>query len=650
MEIHQMGYNITEKIIRQHLVEGSMVPGEDVSLKVDQTLNPDSSGTMVFLQFEAMGIQRIQTELSVSYADHQTLYAGYENADDHRYLQDVAAKYGVRFSRAGNGICHQVHLERFGIPGKFLLGADSHTPTAGALGMLAIAAGGLDVALALAGRPYSFPMPRIIRLELKGKLGPWVSAKDVILDVLHRLSCKGGTGRVIEYGGPGVSTLSVPERGTIANMGAELGATTSIFPSDEQTRVFMEAQGRGNDFRMLEADPDAIYEQTIEMDLSILEPMVALPHLPDNVLPVRKVAGLPLDQVFIGSCTNSSFVDLSKAAAIVKGKIVAPNTSFVVAPGSRQVFNMIAKSGALSNFIQAGARILESSCGPCIGIGQAPCSAGTSLRTSNRNFEGRSGTKDAKLYLGSVETAAASAIAGVLTDPRTLGEPITIKLPVKFEIDDRMIVMPPIDGSSVKIRRGPNIVPLPQFPRLADETAGEVLLKVGDNITTDHILPGGSKVMPYRSNIPAISKFCFAAIDETFHDRAKASGGGFVVGGSNYGQGSSREHAAMVPRYLGVKAVLAKSYARIHRQNLINMGILPIIFAEDKDYERIAQGDRIEIKNLHTGVDDGKLGIQVISKSGKREIIGVLLPLLAKEKEILKSGGALNYAVDPKLK
>lgn len=637
-----MGYSITEKIIRKHFIEGSMVPGEEVALRVDQTLNPDSSGTMVYLQFEAMGIPRVQTELSVSYADHQSLSVGFENADDHRYLQDVAAKYGVRFSRAGNGICHQVHLERFGIPGKFLLGADSHTSTAGALTMLAIGAGGLDVALALAGRPFSFPMPKVVRMELKGKLGPWVSAKDIILEVLRRLSCKGGVGRVIEYGGPGVATLSVPERGTIANMGAELGATSSIFPSDEQTRIFMDAQGRGKDFQSLDADPDAIYEATVEIDLSTLEPMIALPHLPDNVVPVRKIAGLPLDQVFIGSCTNSSFIDLSKAAAIVKGKLVAPNTSLIVAPGSRQVFNMIAKSGALADFIEAGARILESTCGPCMGVGQAPCSAGTSLRTSNRNYEGRSGTKDAKLYLASVETAAASAIAGVLTDPRTLGDPITIQLPKKFETDDRMIIMPPIDGSSVEIRRGPNIVPLPPFPQFTDEVTGEVLLKVGDNITTDHILPAGAKIMPYRSNIPAISKFCFAAIDETFYDRARASGGGFVLGGLNYGQGSSREHAAMSPQYLGIKAVLAKSYARIHRKNLINMGIIPIIFKDNADYEKIAQGDRIEMKNLYKGVDEEKLDIQIIKNDCSKESISVLLPLLAQEKQILRAGGALN--------
>ncbi len=577
------------------------MPGEEVAVKIDQTLTPDSGGTMVYLQFEAMNIPRVQTELSVSYADHQTLSVGFENADDHRYLQDVAAKYGIRFSRVGNGICHQVHLERFGIPGKTLLGADSHTPTAGALGMLAIGAGGLDVALTLAGRPFSFPMPKVVRMELEGKLRPWVSAKDIILEVLRRLSCKGNVGLVIEYGGSGVDTLSVPERGTIANMGAELGVTTSIFPSDEHTRMFLEAQGRGQDFRRIEADADAVYERTIEIDLSLLEPMVALPHLPDNVVPVREVAGLPLDQVFIGSCTNSSFTDLSRAAAIVRGQLVAPKTSLVVAPGSRQVFNMIAQSGALADFIQAGARILESACGPCMGIGQAPCSAGTSLRTTNRNFEGRSGTKDAKIYLASVETAAASAIAGVLTDPRVLGDPITIPFPHKIDTDDRMIILPPADGSSGEIRRGPNIVPLPQFPKLVDEAAGEVLLKVGDNITTDHILPAGAKIMPYRSNIPAISKFCFAAIDETFHDRAKAAGGGFVIGGLNYGQGSSREHAAMCPQYLGIKAILAKSYARIHRNNLINMGIIPILFKDAVDYENIAQGDRIEMKNLSKG-------------------------------------------------
>lgn len=643
-----MGYTLTEKIIREHFVEGSLVPGDEVAVKIDQTLTPDSSGTMVYLQFEAMNIPRVQTELSVSYADHQTLYVGFENADDHRYLQDVAAKYGIRFSRVGNGICHQVHLERFGIPGKTLLGADSHTPTAGALGMLAIGAGGLDVALTLSGRPFTFPMPRVVRMELIGKLQPWVSAKDIILEVLRRLSCKGNVGLVIEYGGPGTAALSVPERGTIANMGAELGVTTSLFPSDEQTRIFLEAQGRGKYFRSLKADPDAVYEKTVEIDLSTLEPMVALPHLPDNVVPVKEVAGLPLDQVFIGSCTNSSFIDLSRAADILRGRLVAPQTSLAVAPGSRQVFNMIAQSGALADFIQAGARILESTCGPCMGIGQAPCSAGTSLRTTNRNFEGRSGTKDAKIYLASVETAAASAITGVLTDPRVLGAPITIPFPHKIETDDRMIILPPADGSSVEIRRGPNIFPLPPFPELADEATGEVLLKVGDNITTDHILPAGAKIMPYRSNIPAISKFCFAAIDETFHDRAKAAGGGVVIGGLNYGQGSSREHAAMCPKYLGIKAVLAKSYARIHRNNLINMGIIPILFSSAADYENIAQGDRIEMKTLYRGIDEEKLDIQVIRKDGSRKTFRALLPLLTHEKETLKAGGALNHAGPPK--
>jgi aconitate hydratase len=639
-----MGYSITEKIIKDHFIGGSMIAGEEVSLKVDQTLNPDSSGTMVFLQFEAMGIPHVQTEISVSYADHQMLYTGFENADDHRYLQDVAAKYGVLFSRPGNGICHQVHLERFGIPGEFLLGADSHTPTAGALGMLAIASGGLDVALALAGRPFSFRMPSVVLVEVTGKLNPWVAAKDIILELLRRISCKGGIGRVIEYGGPGLMGLSVPERATIANMGAELGATTSVFPSDERTLRFMEAQGREQDFRRLEADANAVYDAIIQIDLSTLEPLVALPHLPDNVVPVRELAGLALDQVFIGSCTNASFLDLSKAAMILKDKMVAPNTSLVVAPGSRQVFNMIAKSGALAGLIESGARILESSCGPCIGIGQAPCSGGTSLRTSNRNFQGRSGTKDAKIYLASVETAAASAIFGTLTDPRRLGDPIYIEVPKNFEIDDRMIIIPPKDTSSLEIRRGPNIVPLIPFSSLTEELSGEVLLKLGDNITTDHIIPGGAQIMPYRSNIPEISKFCFCIIDENFHDRAKATNGGFVVGGTNYGQGSSREHAAIVLRYLGIRAILAKSYARIHRKNLINMGIIPIVFQTDLGYEKIEKGTNIEIKNIYKGVDEEKLDIQVTRVDYSRETLTVLLPLSAEEKEILKAGGALSFA------
>ncbi len=639
-----MGFTITEKIIRDHFVGGSLVPGEEVTLKVDQTLNPDSSGTMIFLQFETLGLPRVQTELSVSYADHQTLYTGFQNPDDHCYLQDVAAKYGVLFSRAGNGICHQVHLERFGVPGKFLLGADSHTPTAGALGMLAIAAGGLDVALALAGRPFYLPMPGIFRVELTGKLRPWVSAKDIILELLRRISCKGGIGRVMEYGGPGLMALSVPERGTIANMGAELGATTSIFPSDEQTLTFMRAQGREADFRSIAADPDAVYETTIQIDLSALEPLVALPHLPDHVVAVREAAGLPLDQVFIGSCTNASFVDLSKAAGILKNNLVAPKTSLVVAPGSRQALNMIAKSGALADLIQAGARILESSCGPCIGIGQAPCSGGTTLRTSNRNFQGRSGTRDARIYLAGVETAAASAIAGVLTDPRTLGDPIVIEMPEKFEIDDRMIIVPPQEGLSTEIRRGPNIVPLEPFPPLAHKLSGEVLLKLSDNITTDHILPGGAEIMPLRSNIPAISKYCFSVVEDTFHDRVTAAGGGFVMGGANYGQGSSREHAAIVPRYLGITAVFAKSYARIHRKNLINMGILPLVFQRDSDYEKIQRGDRIDIKDIYKGIDGGALDIEVTRADHSLETLSVLLPLLAQEKAILKGGGALNLA------
>ncbi len=639
-----MGLTLTEKIIREHFVAGSLVPGEEVAVRIDQTLTPDSGGTMVYLQFEAMNIPRVRTELSVSYADHQTLQVGFENADDHRYLQDIAARYGIHFSRAGNGICHQVHLERFGIPGKTLLGADSHTSTGGALGMLAIGAGGLDVALAMAGNPFTFTMPRVVRVELEGKLGPWVSAKDVILDVLRRLTCQGNVGLVLEYGGGGVATLSVTDRATIANMGAEAGVTTSVFPSDEQTGIFLESQGRGHDFRSMEADSNAVYEKTIGIDLSVLEPLVALPHLPDNVVPVREVAGLPLDQVFIGSCTNSSFADLSRAAAIVTGKLVAPGTSLVVAPGSRQVFGMMARSGALAELIRAGARILECACGPCMGMGQAPCSGGRSLRTTNRNFAGRSGTKDAMVYLAGVETAAASAIAGVLTDPRVLGDPITIPVPPGIEIDDRMIIPPPADGPSIGLRRGPNIVPLPSFPILADEAAGEVLLKLGDNITTDQILPAGAKIMPYRSNIPAISEFCFQAIDEKFPARAKAAGGGFVIAGFNYGQGSSREHAALCPKYLGIKAILAKSYARIHRNNLINMGIIPLLFGDAADYEKIAPGDRLEIKNLFMGIEEGRLNIHLLRKDGSSMTAAVLLPLRNKEREILRAGGALNCA------
>ncbi|WP_026368171.1 aconitate hydratase [Aminiphilus circumscriptus] len=636
-----MGYSIVEKLVRSHFVEGSLAPGEELSLKVDQTLNPDSAGTMAFIQFEAIGIPRVQVGLAVSYADHQTLQVGFENADDHLYLQDVAARFGVHFSRAGNGICHQVHLERFAAPGKFLLGTDSHTPTAGGMGMLAIAVGGVDLALAMAGRPFTFSMPRVTRVELKGSLPPWVAAKDVILEVLRRLTCSGGVGKIIEYGGPGVACLSVPERGTITNMGAELGATSSVFPSDGRTREFLEAQGRGDAFVPLQADDDAMYDEVLEIDLSTLEPLVALPHFPDNVVPVREAAGLSLNQVFIGSCTNSSYVDLSRAAAILKGKLVAENTSLVVAPGSRQVLHMIAQSGALADLIAAGARILESACGPCIGIGQSPCSGGTSLRTSNRNFEGRSGTKDAKVFLASVETAAASALTGRLTDPRTLGNPISVPVPSRFHIDDRMILVPPVDGSGIEIRRGPNIRSLPPFPPLAETVRGEVLLKVGDNITTDHIMPAGAKVMPYRSNVPAISRFCFATVDETFYDRAVAAGGGLIVGGCNYGQGSSREHAALAPRHLGVKAVLAKSYARIHRKNLINMGIAPLVFDEEGDYDRIKQGDFLSAEGLYAAVEAGVL---LVRNETRNEMYRIRLPLLPLEKELLQAGGALNHA------
>jgi aconitate hydratase len=596
---------------------------------------------MSYLQFEAIGVPRTRAERSVSYVDHNTLQATFENADDHNYLQDVAAKYGLLFSRPGNGICHQVHLERFGVPGKTLLGSDSHTPTGGALGMLAMGAGGLDVALAMAGVPFSIPRPKVLKVELKGRLRPWVAAKDVILEVLRVLTVKGGVGKILEYCGEGVSTLTVPERGTITNMGAELGATTSIFPSDEQTRRFLEAQGRGSDFRPLAADGDAEYDETLVIDLSTLEPLIALPHSPDKVVPVREVAGMPVDQCFIGSCTNSSYLDLARTAEILRGRRVAERTSLCIAPGSRQTLLMITKNGILTDFITSGARLLESACGPCIGIGQAPCSGGVSLRTSNRNFEGRSGTKDALVHLVSAETAAVSALRGVITDPRTLGEAVEVRLPEQYIVDDSMVLLPPEDGASVEIRRGPNIKPLPEFLPMADEIQGEVLLKMGDNITTDHILPAGSRIMSLRSNLPAISEYCFNIVDPSFPERARNAGGGILVAGENYGQGSSREHAALSPLFLGVKAIITVSYARIHRQNLVNAGILPLLFEDRADLEKIAQGDRLELVNLHSSLEGECVEVRNVT-TGVR--IRTRHGLSRRQREILLAGGALNAA------
>ena len=635
-----MGKNLVWKVIGEHLA-GEAPEGGEVSLKIDHTLTQDTTGTMSYLQFEAIGVPRTRAERSVSYVDHNTLQATFENADDHNYLQDVAAKYGLLFSRPGNGICHQVHLERFGVPGKTLLGSDSHTPTGGALGMLAMGAGGLDVALAMAGVPFSIPRPKVLKVELKGRLRPWVAAKDVILEVLRVLTVKGGVGKILEYCGDGVSTLTVPERGTITNMGAELGATTSIFPSDEQTRRFLEAQGRGTDFRPLAADGDAEYDETLVIDLSTLEPLIALPHSPDKVVPVREVAGMPVDQCFIGSCTNSSYLDLARTAEILRGRRVAERTSLCIAPGSRQTLLMITKNGILTDFITAGARLLESACGPCIGIGQAPCSGGVSLRTSNRNFEGRSGTKDALVHLVSAETAAVSALGGVITDPRTLGEAVEVRLPEKYIVDDSMVLLPPEDGSSVEIRRGPNIKPLPEFLPMADEIQGEVLLKMGDNITTDHILPAGSRIMSLRSNLPAISEYCFNIVDPSFPERARKAGGGILVAGENYGQGSSREHAALSPLFLGVKAIITVSYARIHRQNLVNAGILPLLFEDRADLEKIAQGDRLELVNLHSCLEGEFVEVRNVT-TGVR--IRTRHGLSRRQREILLAGGALNAA------
>ncbi len=639
-----MGLTLTEKILKAHLVDGEFVKGQEIGIRIDQTLTQDATGTMAYLEYEAMGVPRVRTEMSVAYIDHNTLQSGFENADDHRFIGSVCKKHGIYFSRPGNGICHQVHLERFGIPGKTLIGSDSHTPTGGGIGMIAIGAGGLDVAVAMGGGAYYITYPKIVKVNLAGKLSPWVSAKDVILEVLRRMSVKGGVGKVIEYCGEGVKTLTVPERATITNMGAELGATTSIFPSDETTLAFLKAQDRADVWSELKADDDAVYDEQIDIDLSQLVPLAACPHSPDNVKSVNEIGKLKIDQVCIGSCTNSSYVDMMKVAHILKGKTVDPSVSLAIAPGSKQVLNMIAENGALADMIAAGARILESACGPCIGMGQSPNSKGVSLRTFNRNFEGRSGTKDGQIYLVSPEMAAVSALTGYLTDPRTLGDMPEFKLPEHFKINDNMVVPPAdeADMDSVEVLRGPNIKPFPQTSPLDDSIDCQVSLKVGDNITTDHIMPAGAKILPLRSNIPAISQHCFTVCDEDFPRRAKNMGKSIIVGGSNYGQGSSREHAALAPLYLGIKAVLVKSFARIHRANLINAGILPLTFVNEADYDKINQGDEIVLADVRADVEADMSKLTVVNKTTGVEI-PVLCELTGRTKDIILAGGLLDY-------
>lgn len=639
-----MGLTLAQKLIKSHLVEGEMIPGQEIGLKIDQTLTQDATGTMAYLEFEAMGVDRVKTERSVAYIDHNTLQTGFENADDHRYIQTVTKKHGIYFSRPGNGICHQVHLERFGIPGKTLIGSDSHTPTGGGIGMLAMGAGGMDVAVAMGGGTYYIPMPTMTRINLTGYLKPWVSAKDVILEVLRRMTVKGGVGKIIEYGGEGVKTLSVPERATITNMGAELGATTSIFPSDEITLAFLKAQDRADDWTEILPDPDAQYDEVIGIDLCALEPMAACPHMPDKVKTTEEIGKIKVDQVAIGSCTNSSFVDMMKVAKILKGKTVCPTVSLCIAPGSKQVLNMLAMNGALGDMIGAGARILESACGPCIGMGQSPNSGGISLRTFNRNFEGRSGTKDAGIYLVSPEVAAASALTGYLTDPRDLGEAPTVEMPEHFTINDNMIEPPadPEEAASIEVLRGPNIKPFPKTEPLPESITAKAVLKVGDNITTDHIMPAGAKILPYRSNIPHLSQFCFGVCDESFPERIKAEGKGIIIGGANYGQGSSREHAALVPLYLGVKAVITKSFARIHVANLVNAGILPFTFANEADYDRIDQMDQLELADIRTAMENNTpVVLKNLTKNEEYPLDASHLS--ARQRAMLLCGGLLDY-------
>ncbi len=637
-----MGLTIAEKIIKSHLVAGTMARGDEIALSIDQTLTQDATGTMAYLEFETMGIPRVRTERSVAYIDHNTLGTGFENADDHRYIADVAKKYGIYFSRPGNGICHQVHLERFGRPGATLIGSDSHTPTCGGLGMLAFGAGGMDVAVAMGGGAYHITMPKIYKVELTGRLRPFVTPKDISLEILRILSVKGGVGAVIEWGGEGVLSLSVPERATITNMGTELGATTSIFPSDERTRQFLAAQEREDVYVPLSADPDAVYDRVIRIDLDSLEPLIACPHSPDNVVTVRSVSGKPVDQVCVGSCTNSSLYDMLKVSALLRGRVISPSVSMSVSPGSRQVLTMLADSGALSDILASGARLLECACGPCIGMGFSPNSGGVSLRTFNRNFEGRSGTKDAGVYLVSPETAVASALAGVITDPRGLGVMPEVSMPASFAVNDSAVIPPasPEEAASIEIRRGPNIKPFPAARPVSDALRAPVSLKVGDNITTDHIMPAGSKILPYRSNIPYLSKFCFSVCDETFSERAKSLGESIVIGGSNYGQGSSREHAALVPLYLGVRAVIAKSFARIHAANLVNAGIIPLTFGDPADYDKIGAGDVLSFSELRAGIESGTV---TVKNETTGEEYRLLCDITGRAREVLLCGGLLEY-------
>ena len=637
-----MGLTIAQKIIKEHLISGDMAAGSEIALRIDQTLTQDATGTMAYLEFETMGVPRVRTELSVAYIDHNTLQSGFENADDHRFIQSMAKKYGLQFSRPGNGICHQVHLERFGKPGKTLIGSDSHTPTGGGIGMLAMGAGGLDVAVAMGGGAYYITMPKMYKVNLTGKLRDFVTAKDVSLEILRILSVKGGVGAIIEWGGEGVKTLSVPERATITNMGTELGATTSIFPSDEVTKAFLEAEGRGEDYIELSSDADAVYDKIIDIDLSALKPMIACPHSPDNVVTVESLKGTKVDQVCIGSCTNSSLFDMLKVAALLKGKTIRPEVSLSISPGSKQVLTMLADCGALSDILASGARVLECACGPCIGMGFSPNSGGVSLRTFNRNFEGRSGTADGQVYLVSPETAVAAALTGEITDTVLLGSMPEIKMPEKFKIDDSAVIPPasPEDADRLPILRGPNIKPFPDSKPLEDSLAAPLVLKVGDNITTDHIMPAGAKILPYRSNIPHLSQYCFAVCDETFPERAKAAGESIIIGGNNYGQGSSREHAALVPLYLGVRAVIAKSFARIHAANLINAGIVPLTFADPDDYDKLAQGDALRIDDIYAGLDSGSLTLKDSSSDIE---IKLSCSFTDRQKAILKAGGLLKY-------
>ena len=637
-----MGLTIAQKIIKEHLISGEMTVGSEIAIRIDQTLTQDATGTMAYLEFETMGVPRVKTELSVAYIDHNTLQSGFENADDHRFIQSMAKKHGLYFSRPGNGICHQVHLERFGKPGKTLIGSDSHTPTGGGIGMLAMGAGGLDVAVAMGGGAYYITMPKMIKVNLTGKLNDFVTAKDISLEILRILSVKGGVGAIIEWGGEGIKYLSVPERATITNMGAELGATTSIFPSDEVTYEFLKSEGREADFSPLASDEDAVYDKVVNINLSELKPMIACPHSPDNVVAVETLKGTKVDQVCIGSCTNSSLYDMLKVAALLKGKTISQDVSLSVSPGSKQVLAMLADCGGLADILASGARVLECACGPCIGMGFSPNSGGVSLRTFNRNFEGRSGTKDAKVFLVSPETAVAAALTGEITDPRLLGEMPKVEMPEKFKIDDSAILAPApaSEADSVEILRGPNIKPFPDSKPQEDELTAAVSLKVGDNITTDHIMPAGAKILPYRSNIPHLSQYCFEVCDRDFPERAKKLGISLIVGGNNYGQGSSREHAALVPLYLGVRAVIAKSFARIHAANLINAGIMPLTFENPEDYEKISQEDEIRISNVFDGMEKGKMILENITTGEK---ISLVCSFTERQKAILKDGGLLKY-------